>query len=186
VIPDRLPVVIGRRVEMKAENLLQHHGDQMYRLIRRTVYDREVHADLFQEVFVRVMASLPNFERRSKLSTWIHSVTIRTCYDHLRRARRNRHVSFDEWMNEAGHDIPIPATALERVSTFNQAQVLDRNLSQLPLKFKLPIHLFYVEELSYKEIAEALQIPIGTVKTNLFRGLRKLREIIGGELDAYL
>ncbi|MFH1679581.1 MAG: RNA polymerase sigma factor [Candidatus Eisenbacteria bacterium] len=63
---------------------------------------------------------------------------------------------------------------------------LDRALSALPPKQRAPIHLRYIEERSYEEIAEALDAPVGTVKTNIYRGLKRMRELIGGNLDDYL
>ena len=50
----------------------------------------------------------------------------------------------------------------------------------------MPIALFYIEDMSYKDIAECLGMPIGTVKTNLYRGLRRMRDLLGGDLDAFL
>jgi RNA polymerase sigma-70 factor (ECF subfamily) len=173
-------------MRLRPEEILRDHGDLVYRLIRRTVFDREAHADLFQEVFARVLASLPRFKGRSKLSTWIYSVTVRTCYDHIRRARRDRHQSLEEVLETAEQDLPDAESPFAASLASSRARALERALDQLPDRYRLPIHLFYIEELSYKEIARVLDAPIGTVKTNLYRGLRQLRGIMGGEINEFL
>ncbi len=63
---------------------------------------------------------------------------------------------------------------------------LDGAINQLPPKYRMPVMLFYMEHLSYREIAECLAMPVGTVKTNLYRGLRKLRDILGGDIHDHL
>jgi RNA polymerase sigma-70 factor (ECF subfamily) len=170
---------------MKAEEILQLHGDQVYRLIRRTVYDHELHADIFQEVFLRVLSALPTFEGRSQLSTWIYSIAVRTCYDLRRRSKRDRHLSFEEWFETPGQDVTSSEDSpFDAVFNSDRELAVERALARLAPAYQLPIQLYYLEGLAYAEIAAVLKMPLGTVKTNLYRGLRKLRGIIGGGIDA--
>jgi RNA polymerase sigma-70 factor (ECF subfamily) len=169
------------------DSLLHDHERLVWHIIHRTVNDTSVHEDLFQEVFLNVIRSLDRFEGRSKLSTWIASITVRTCYNYLRRLKREEmHYSFERFLEEGGK---VPG-ALEpdpgHVEADDRARTIEQVLNGLPLKYRLPIVLFYLENRSYREIAGVLDIPVGTVKTNLFRGLRLMKKNMGDDRDELL
>ncbi|MBN2169828.1 MAG: RNA polymerase sigma factor [Candidatus Krumholzibacteriota bacterium] len=170
--------------ERDTDRIVEDHKDLVWHLVHRTVADREVHEDLFQEIFLGVLAGLPRFRGRSRLSTWIWSVALHTCLRHVNRSRRRPFLSLDEWLETtgaepAGGEAPDPAAGEARAH-------LEAALARLPLKQRLPILLCHVEGLSQREVAAALDLPLGTVKTNVFRGLRRLREELGVNADAYL
>jgi RNA polymerase sigma-70 factor (ECF subfamily) len=159
------------------DTLVHDHGKLVYHLINSIVNDTTVHDDVFQEVFLNVLRSLERFEGRSKISTWIASITVRTCYNYIRSHRKDMaNYSFERFLDEggeiAGTADPDPAE-IERLGT---ASIVKQALDRLPLKYRLPITMFYFEDQSYREIAGALGMPIGSVKTNLYRGLRSMRE----------
>jgi RNA polymerase sigma-70 factor (ECF subfamily) len=172
----------------KIDDLLSRYQNLVYHLITRTVFDTSAHQDLFQEVFMQVIQDLPRFEGRSKLSTWISSITLNTCFNHLRKQKRVAgNFSLNQWLEHRG-DIPaknvtLPAENCEREDT---KQKLTTALEGMENKYRIPLILFYFEDFSYQQIAETLEMPLGTVKTNLYRGLRALKKSMGGNKNEFL
>ncbi len=167
---------------MDTDRLIEDYKNLVYHLIHRTVRDRTLHEEIFQEVFLNVLKSLPRFGGRSKLSTWIGSITVHTCYKFIQKAgKEEKVVSFGDWL-EGGPEPGVPSDLQENLERNDVRQRLERHLEELPPKYALPVSLFYLEGMSYQEIAEILEVPLGTVKSHLFRGLRELRiRIKGGE-----
>lgn len=171
---------------MDTDRLVEDHKKLVYHLIRRTVQDRTAHEEIFQEVFLNVFESLPRFENRSKLSTWIASIAVHTCYKYIHKAGRQERIeSFGDWL--AGKPEPGVLPGLqESLEKGETRRGLERHLGEIPPKFALPVALFYLEGMSYLEIAEILKVPLGTVKSHLFRGLRELRKKIEENEDGHL
>jgi RNA polymerase sigma factor (sigma-70 family) len=187
-IPKGIPLgaVLTEKRIVDTDRLVEDHKNLVYHLIHRTVRDRTAHEEIFQEVFVNVLESLPRFEGRSKLSTWIASIAVHTCYKHIQKSgKRERVDSFGDWL-DGGPEPGVPSDLQENLERNDLRQRLDRHLEELPPKYALPVTLFYLEEMSYKEIAEVLAVPLGTVKSHLFRGLGKLRKMIEGGEDGHL
>jgi RNA polymerase sigma-70 factor (ECF subfamily) len=174
---------------MDTERLVHEHKDLVYHVLWRMVRDREAHRDLFQEIFLNILRGLPDFRGEAKLSTWIYGVAVRTCLLHLRRIKNEPLTSLDE-RQERGTPEPSDAAALassaDPLSEVDRERALERALGGLPMKYKLPLTLFYLEGRSYREIAEILSVPLGTVKTHIYRGLREMRRKLGGELHDHL
>lgn len=165
--------------------IVKDHKDLVYHVIRRMVYNEASHEDLFQDAFVNIFKSLWRFKGRSKLATWIYSVTANTCLNHLRQTMRAKQYSLEEWLGGDSEGLSESAGQVDPLEP-GTAEMLENALQCLPPRFRMPIALYYIENMSYKEIAECLRIPIGTVKTNLYRGLRQMRDILGGNIDAFL
>lgn len=171
----------------KTDVVLQQHKNLVYHLITRTVHDHSAHEDLFQEVFLQIFKSLSRFEGRSKLSTWISKLTFNTCFNYIRK-QNNGGIDYplSQWLEERG-DIAaadvLPSDDCEKKDIKNRINVAMEGLKN---KYKLPLILFYFEHFSYQQIAEVLEMPIGTVKSNIFRGLKYLKKIMGGNKDEFL
>ena len=180
---------MGREAEKRpvdTDRLVEDHKNLVYRLIHRTVRDRRAHEEIFQEVFLNVLEGLPRFEGRSKLSTWVASVAVHTCYKFVQKAReRERVESFGDWL-EGRPEPGVPSDLQADLERRDVRRRLDRHLGELAPKYALPIALFYLEGMSYQEIAEVLKLPLGTVKSHLFRGLKELRKSIEGGGDGFL
>jgi len=187
-IPKRIPLgaVVTEKRPVDTDRLVEDHKNLVYHLIHRTVRDRTAHEEIFQEVFLNVFESLPQFEGRSKLSTWIASIAVHTCYKFIHKAgNRERLESFGDWL-EGRPDPSVPSDLQENLERNDVRRQLERHLGELAPKYALPVTLFYLEGMSYKEIAEVLGVPLGTVKSCLFRGLKELRKRIEGGEDGHL
>ena len=164
------------------DRLVKDHKNLVYHLIARFVPEMSVREEVFQDVFLNVFRNLPGFKGESKLSTWIASVAVHTCYTHVRKIIRDRkNTSLDQWMEEEGETSRPDHPADGRPERREARLMLEEGLDRLPPKFKAPIQLFYFEGFSYEDIAESLNVPIGTVKSHLYRGLKRLRRDLEGE-----
>ena len=178
--------VVTEKRSVDTNQLIEDHKNLVYHLIHRTVRDWASHEEIFQEVFLNVLESMPRFEGRSKLSTWIASIAVHTCYKFIQKAeKREKVVSFGDWL-EAVPEPGVPSDLQENLERNDVRRRLEGHLGELAPKYALPVSLFYLEGMSYQEIAEILEVPLGTVKSHLFRGLRELRKRIEGGEDGHL
>jgi RNA polymerase sigma-70 factor (ECF subfamily) len=152
--------------------LVARHGRLVGTIILRTVGRHEEVEDLTQETFLRVFRYLPEFEGRAKLSTWICTVAQRVAVDALRRRQRTLATLPEDQASEVAADDDVAVEAEQ-----DQRNVLVRAaLAELPEKFRLPLVYASIDGLDYETIATMLAMPIGTVKTHVFRGKQLLRE----------
>lgn len=171
---------------MDTDRLVEDHKNLVYHLIRRTVHDRTAHEDVFQEVFLNVLEGLPRFRGGSKLSTWVAAIAVHTCYKCIQKAsRRGRVESFGDWLDR-WPEPSIPSTVQDCLEQRDARRRLERHLGELAPRYALPVTLFYFERMSYQEIADVLGVPLGTVKSHVFRGLRELKRRIEGGQDESL
>ena len=159
--------------------LVELHGRMAGTLIRRIIGRREDVEDLLQETFLRVFRYLKEFEGRAKLSTWICTIAQRVATDELRRRQRRVPVVTEEAGQTAAADVNVELEA-------SQEQI-DRHvreaLATLPDRYRLPIIYATIDGLDYDTIGSLLSIPVGTVKTHVFRGKQMLREKLEKRLD---
>jgi RNA polymerase sigma-70 factor (ECF subfamily) len=166
--------------------------DQYVRLVgtviwRSTGRDEEV-ADLTQETFLRVFRALPYYDGRAKLSTWIFTIAHRVTIDFLRRTGHGRTISFaagpDSGSGVLLDTLPAPDADPETLlSAAQDGELVREALAQLPPKYRLPLVYAAIAGLDYSTIAEMLDLPLGTVKTQVFRAKRLLRAAIMERLD---
>ncbi len=136
--------------------------------------------DLAQEVFLRVWKALPRFRGECKLSTWIYRITINLCIAEGKSARgRSIHVQIDDPALAV-----IPQLRTSSDNEYAEEVVLKAKLGplidQMPDHYKTAITLYYLKDLSYQEIADIMSVPMGTVKSYLFRGKAWLRDRLLG------
>ena len=154
--------------------LVDEHQRYVYNLALRVVKDENEALDLTQETFVRAWTALPNFKGQSQFRTWLYRIVTNLCYNRLPNLRR----SLNDLGDDVMEDIPetnfnAPASEFESNET---RQHLHRAIDSLDANYKLLITLRYQNELSYDEIASTLNLPLGTVKTGIFRAKEQLRK----------
>lgn len=161
--------------------LVERHKRGVFSLIVRLVGDREEAEDLAQEAFIRAFQNLRRFDPRYKFSSWLLKIAQNLAIDAL-RSRKPRPEPL-HGRGEEGPPLQVPAeeeSPAERVERLETGEALERAVAQLPAHYRAAIHLYHVQEKSYPEIAEILGLPIGTVKTHLFRARQALRELLAG------
>ena len=151
------------------ERLVAH---VVFRMVKNGA-DRE---DLCQDIFVKAYENLSGFHFQSKLSTWLAKIAYNTCLNYLGKKRIPLYE--DSSPNDSAID---DLTSLSSLPTDNvvQQEAVDRLLMEidsLPVVYRTIVTLYHLEELSYSEIGEVMDVPAGTVKSYLFRARKMLRE----------
>ena len=164
--------------------LVDEHQRYIYNLALRVLKDEDEALDLTQETFVRAWTALPNFRGQSQFRTWLYRIVTNLCYNRLPTLRRSLTDLGDDVISELPETDPTfdnPARGLEsrelRSYLHNAIENLDEN-------YRLLISLRYQNELSYEEIAVMLNLPLGTVKTGLFRAKEQLRRALETHQEA--
>ena len=168
--------------------LVERYQGRAYALALRVLKDEELARDAVQEGFLKAYTNLAKFEGRSSFYTWLYRLVMNLCLDMKRRDRSHREVEWDETRSvdparapdaEAlagqGSGNPGPAQALERSELRKR---IAEAISQLPTDARETLLLREVDGLSYAEIAQALEIPKGTVMSRLHYARKRVQEIL--------
>lgn len=156
----------------------------VFRTLARLIGRRDAIEDLAQEVFLRLYKALPSFRGDSLVSTYLYRITVNVAQDEWKRQRREdrKNVSIaDEnegWEERLAH----PDRNAEAELTHSEfIAAVEAHLQKLSVVERSVLVLYHQEDQSYQQIAEALRLPIGTVRTHLHRGRKKLRDAIEAE-----
>jgi len=181
--PDDLALVgAAQRGDRAAlDQLLRRHYDRIHAVCRRITGNDADAADAAQEALIAVVRGLPRFDGRSKVSTWMYRVATNATLDELRR-RSRRPIAVDEASGVFDHESVGAGSEIALDALFDR-DLLDGALASLPDEFRIPVVLRDVADLDYGEIAEALSIPLGTVKSRIARGRQQLAERLGNQSD---
>ena len=159
--------------------LVERYSDFVYTVVLRVVRSEEDARDVAQEAFVRAHRSLSRFRGDSKFSSWLYRIAVNRALTHLKR-RKSRPDTVEYTSTS-----PVEAEFSSRRAVEDpEERVLDlefrsrvrKAVAKLPPRYRAAVTLFYLEERSYKEVAEALGVPMGTLKTHLHRARAILRE----------
>ena len=157
--------------------IIEQHQDMVFRTLVRLTGERDGMEDLAQEVFLRLHRALPHFRNRAKVSTFLYRIIVNVVNDEWRsRQSSRRMVAIDEDTQVLVHPGAGPEELLEK-HDFQAA--LEEAMRQLQLRDRTILTLHYQEGRKYEEIAAILDVPMGTVKTNLFRARERLRGMMG-------
>jgi RNA polymerase sigma-70 factor (ECF subfamily) len=154
--------------------LVERYDRAVYHLCLRTVRNADEAQDCAQEAFFKAFRSLHTFRPGAKFSTWIFSIAYHACCDRLGRRKR---MSPDE-MPDRADPAPGPAAVAEER---DEARALRAAIDALPEKYRTVITLYHLQGRQYDEIARILDLPMGTVKTHIFRAKELLRKALVSE-----
>ena len=175
--------------EQLVERARAGDGDAFGEVVRR--WERKIYAlaygitgsvedarDATQETFIAAYRNLPRFRGEAQVSSWLHRIAVNQCITRQRRARVRAETGLDEEV-EAGREQFLstgadssPARASE---SKQRAEAVRRAVASLPHELREVVLMKEFEELTFQEIADALQIPLSTVKSRLYTALRQLR-----------
>jgi RNA polymerase sigma-70 factor (ECF subfamily) len=160
------------------QELVDRYKDLVFALVARTVQDRARAEDLAQEVFLRIHRGLPYFRGEARLSTWIYRIVANVC---AHDQGRPSPVSIEDDHVRA----EVVSSTARRDRQFGDLELrdqLEKAIARLPPNYRLLIAAHYLEGIQYEELAEAMQLPLGTVKTQLHRAKQQLRRLLETEL----
>lgn len=160
-------------------DLARRWEEPIRRMCERMLGDRHKAEDISQDVFARVFARRMEFEPDAKFSTFLWRVALNLCYDELRRRQRRPEFSLEEMEGDENTalrgDEPSPATQLE---TQERGESVRAALQRLPEHYRAVVVLRHYEGLKFREIAEVLSIPEGTVKSRMAEALDHLAVLL--------
>ncbi|MGI5851746.1 MAG: RNA polymerase sigma factor [Caldicoprobacterales bacterium] len=164
--------------------LYEKYETYIYSLCFRYTHSKEDSLDLLQDVYLKIYQGMPRFKEGRSLLPWIRTITVNTCLNFVTRRRDNNlslSMQIDDDNNTLEDVIPSYTSVVDEVLLRRTRNILKNAIIGLPKDMKMAIILRHVESMSYREIAEAMSIPLGTVKTLLFRG----RKLLRGQLIAH-
>ncbi len=163
-------VALARQGDHHAfEVLVRQYRDRVLNVVWRIVSDADAAQDVVQETFIKAYQQLPRFRGKSTFGTWLYRIAVNEARGYL-RARRRRQA---RWEKQGALEATQPVSA----EAGEQAGPIVALLQELPEKQRIALALFYLQELSVAEIAQAVRAPTGTVKVWLSRGRQRLREL---------
>lgn len=151
--------------------LVMQNQSGIFALLLRMTRDQEEAVDLAQDTFLRAWRALPSFREEARFGTWLYRIAYNVCLNRRLVDRGDRaELELVETVRAPAGDEPS-----ERFAQRERRELLARSIDRLLPRHKLVLHLFYWADLSYEEIASILRMPVGTVKTHLFRAKAELR-----------
>lgn len=166
--------------------LVRRYQHKIANLVSRYVYDHAEVADITQEAFIKAYRAIADFRGDSAFYTWLYRIAINTAKNYLvsmgRRPPGTDIEAEDAELTEAGSSLRVIATPERSLLSREIAETVNRAIQQLPEDLRTAITLRELDGLSYEEIAEAMDCPIGTVRSRIFRA----REAIDKELKPLL
>src|ERR1700761_2893896 len=153
------------------ETLVAQYYEPLYQFAFSLTRDEAEACDLTQQTFCVWAAKGHQLRDVSKEKTWLFTTLHRAFLGSRRRQKRFPHLELE------AAELELPVVSPDAINRLDAAQVLDV-LKQVDDIYQAPVALFYLQDYSYKEIAEILDVPIGTVKSRLTRGLGKLHQLL--------
>ena len=171
-----------RGEEAAFEVLLNRYRNAIYNLCFRMVRNSEDARDLAQEIFIKVFSLLDRYDERYAFSSWLFRIGTNHCIDHLRR-NRLRFLSLDGSQDAEGEEFqlqlpasdPEPDTVLERKEALER---LEEVIDELPPHYRVITLLRHDQQLAYEEIAQILELPLGTVKARIHRARNMIQSLL--------
>lgn len=150
------------------DQLIRRHYDRIHAVCRRITGNEADALDAAQDALIALVRGLPRFDGRSAFSTWVYRIATNASLDELRRRkRRPLQVVRDDDLPEREPVDPGSHAPFDRLA---DREALEAALLQVPEDFRIPVVLRDVADLDYQEIADTLDLPIGTVKSRIARG----------------
>jgi len=162
------------------DELISLYKDAVHGIIFRMVRNQQEAEDLTQEAFIKAYNSINSFNEEYAFSTWLFKIATNNCIDFFRK-RKLRTQSMDQSIrykdDEIKQEYPDPERTADKELLASEKTMLIRDaIEQLPEKYRTAIMLRHTEEKSYEEIAQLLELPLGTVKARIFRAREMLKK----------
>ena len=184
-LPDADVVALAQNGRESAyRELVRRYERPVFSLVFRMVRDRETAEDLAQDTFVKVLNNVERYRPEFKFSSWLFKIANNVAIDHLRKRQLDtistdgsRHATTASEVEATSFDVVEPGqNALEQLTSQELGTAIERAVGRLRPMYRSCILLRHVEGRSYEEIAQTLDLPLGTVKTYIHRARHELRK----------
>lgn len=175
-------------VEQAYETLILRYQQPVYNLVYRLMNDSSDTADVVQDVFLKIFRNIRSFRGNSSLKTWIYRIAVNEAYNHrrwfCRHQRQEIGLGRDENSRVHENTFADPGrTPFDLTLDHETRALVEEALAKLNPNFRAAVVLRDIEDLSYEEIADVLNVSLGTVKSRILRGREALRKILEGRLE---
>ena len=170
--------LLARAVEGDHEafsEVMRLHEDRVFSVCLRIMGDRDKALDATQDTFLTVFRKAHQFKGNAAVGTWIYRIAVNTCYDQIRKAKRRPSQPMPEHLD------PEDELAGDEVEAAAIRPDISKALQQIPQEFRAAVVLSDMEGMPLPDIAEVLGVPVGTVKSRVFRARRLLAELLGNQ-----
>jgi RNA polymerase sigma-70 factor (ECF subfamily) len=155
------------------KELFQKYKTPLFYHVLRMVHNREIVEDLLQEIFLKAFDNIYSYNSGYAFSTWLYRITTNHTIDYLRKKKLKTY-SLDEPIKTKDGDMSIDVidehmSSDDMIMRKQRATVLKEAMASLPAKYRQVIELRHMDELSYQEIADIMELPLGTIKAHIFR-----------------
>jgi len=183
--------LVCTQARLSFEELFEHYRALVFQLAYRMLADREEALDVSQEVFLTIYRKMSHFRGDSSLKTWIYRIAVNRASNHCRwwnRLRRRGTVSLDEHLSadqdrSVGEMLESQGRSPEQsLMAEEERDQIQRSLLGLPVQQRVAVIMRDIQGLSYEEIAEAMDVSLGTVKSRIARGREELKRRLNGML----
>ncbi len=188
--PDDGCLLEGLRAGSEAayERLLERFQSPVFHLVQRLIDDPNEAGDVTQDVFLKVFRNVASFRGQSSLKTWIYRIAVNEAHNRRRWFGRHRRPEValqtdDEGFGFLDHLSDSGRSPYEIALHEEWRTVIEKALAELNPVFRSAVVLRDIEELSYEEIADVLQVSLGTVKSRILRGREALRKTLAEQLE---
>ena len=156
--------------------LVQRHQRRVFNIVYRMLLNYEESNEITQEVFFAAWQSLPSFRGDAQFSTWLYRIAYNCCLKQLELRKRDQAMQLAMQTEQILEHSSVDERAHSELDARDRQLLVHEQLSNLPAKYRIVLVLRHLQEMTYEEMAEILAMPIGTIKTHLFRARNLLKE----------
>lgn len=156
--------------------LVQRHQRFVFNLVFRMLKQYEEANEVTQETFLAAWQGLSGFRREARFSTWLYRIAYNCALKQLEQRNRDQALQLAIQVKQANQHIDNDERIGAEIEAYERQAIVREHLSKLPAKYRIVLVLRHLQEMTYEEMAEILTMPIGTIKTHLFRARNLLKE----------
>lgn len=184
-----MELIVQRRIKqvLKGDQnafgeIVELYKDQVYQICFRMLWDRHEAEDAAQEAFIKAFINIHSYDPKRKFVTWLYRIATNLCIDRIRKKKPDYHLDAEiagtEGLNMYSQISSAENLPEKEVENLELQGTIQEAILKLPEKYRSVIVLKYIEELQLQEIADILDLPLGTVKTRVHRGRETLRKYL--------
>lgn len=184
-LDDQELVLASKRGDQDAfAQLVQRYQRRIFNLVYRMLQQYEEANEITQETFLAAWQGLPSFRGEARFATWLYRIAYNCALKQLETRKRDRALQTALQAEQALEGESTFESASAQIDVREQQALVQEHLSHLPAKYRIVLILRHLQDMTYEEMAEILTMPVGTIKTHLFRARNLLKErLLGADRD---
>lgn len=180
-LDDQQLVIASKRGDQDAfAQLVQRYQRRIFNLVYRMLQQYEEASEITQETFLAAWQGLPSFRGEARFATWLYRIAYNCALKQLETRKRDRALQAVLQAEQALENKDNIDRADAQIDEHEQQAFVQEHLSHLPAKYRIVLILRHLQDMTYEEMAEILIMPVGTIKTHLFRARNLLKERLQG------